>query len=951
IFLGLDQPALPAAADYLLDRYRGGNTADLRNVIVVVPGRRAGRRLLEILVEKSESGLLLLTPPLIVTLGTLPEQLYTPQRPFANELTQDLAWTRALQTTPHEVLVPVLPNPPGDDEDDRWFELGRTFRRQHVELAADGLDFRAVAERGATLEGFHETARWLAMATVQDRFHRILDDLDLWDKQTARLVAIDKEECQTAHDLIVIGTVDMNVATRKMLDRVAERGCEKIGTGTSQLREILAKHRHPLGASPIFSQPQRVTALIFAPQEWEERFDEHGCLIPSVWQDVRIPLTPAQVDVVRSPHDQALAVLSHMARYDGRYGADEITIGVPDERLLPDIDRVLKTRGITTRWGPGSSLLESGPCTFLASLADYLGSEHFRGFAAFVRHPDVETWLNQERVPAGWLSELDEYHADHLPYRLQQRWLGPKKKSERLQAAYWAVRSLVKTIGNDVLPIAAWSAPLLQVMAEVYGSRQLQRNAPADRSALAACEAIREALAMYSDIPESLQPRLSATRAIRWTLDQLKEKTAPAPADDSAIEMLGWLELPLDDAPALIVTSLNEAFIPDSVNSDLFLPNRLRSELGLFDNSRRYARDAYALMVMLETRQDLRVIVGRRNHDGDPMVPSRLLFATNAEDIAQRALHFFRPISDEAGEQLMSNPVLALSSNEGLQVPRPLPLAKPIECMSVTSFRDYIACPYRYYLRHVLRLRQADDRADELDGAAFGSLAHEVLHRFGESPERDSTDVEQLRHTLHDALNQCVAKNFGRDAMAVVHVQVEQLRLRLNTFAEKQAEWASQGWRIEHTEVPTDQHQHAELLVDGASMQLTGRIDRIDLNTRTGERVVFDYKTSDASKRPEDAHQRRGEWVDLQLPLYRHLVRALGIEGSLGLGYITLSKDTSRIEFLQAAWSDVDLEHADQRIYEIVRAVRNEHFWPPTDPPPDFAEEYSAICQDRVFAR
>ena len=35
------------------------------------------------------------------------------------------------------------------------------------------------------------------------------------------------------------------------------RGCEKIGTGTSQLREILAKLRHPLGASPIFSQPLR----------------------------------------------------------------------------------------------------------------------------------------------------------------------------------------------------------------------------------------------------------------------------------------------------------------------------------------------------------------------------------------------------------------------------------------------------------------------------------------------------------------------------------------------------------------------------------------------------------------------------------------------------------------------------------------------------------------------
>ena len=917
IFLGLDQPALPAAADYLLGKYREGSAANLRDVIVVVPGRRAGRRLLEILVERSEVNGLLLTPPLIETVGTLPEQLYTPQRPFANDLTQDLAWTRALQTTPHQDLVPVIPNPPQDDDDDRWFELGRIFRRQHVELAADGLDFRDVAGRGAALDGFHETERWRAMAAVQDRFHGLLDELDLWDKQTARLVAIDRQECQAEHDLIVIGTVDMNVATRKMLDQVAER----------------------------------VTALIFAPEPWSDRFDEHGCLIPAVWQEVCIPLATAQVDVVSSPNDQALAVLRQIARYESRYGADEITIGVPDERLIPDIDRVLKTRGLTTRWGPGRSLLESGPCTLLESLADYLGGGHFRGFAAFVRHPDVETWLNQQRVPAGWLGELDEYHADHLPYRLNERWLGPTGKSARLQAAFDAVRRLVATVGDKDLPIAEWSGPLLRVMAEIYGSRELQRHEPADRSALAACEGIRDALATYSDVPESLQPRLSAARAIRWTLDQLSGQPSPAAADESAIEMLGWLELPLDDAPALIVTSLNEAFIPDSVNSDLFLPNQLRSQLGLLDNPRRYARDAYALTVMLASREDLRVVVGRRNHDGDPLVPSRLLFATDSADAAERALRFFRHVGDEPDEQAFAGPKPLGSTSDGLSIPRPVPLAEPIARMSVTSFRDYIACPYRYYLRHVLRLRTSDDHADELDGAAFGSLAHDVLHEFGKSPERHSTDVEQIRRTLHDALNRTVAKDFGRDAMAVVHVQVEQLRLRLDAFAEQQAAWAAEGWRIEHAEVPTDQHQHAELFVDGEPMRLTGRIDRIDVNSATGQRIVFDYKTSDASKRPEDAHQRRGEWIDLQLPLYRHLVRALGIEGPLRLGYITLSKDTSRIDFLEAQWSEADLEQADQRAYEIVRAVRSEHFWPPTDPPPDFSEEFAGICQDRVFVR
>ncbi len=51
--------------------------------------------------------------------------------------------------------------------------------------------------------------------------------------------------------LVLLGAIGLSA-------RLARRGCEKSGTGTSQLREILAKQRHPLGASPIFSQPRSV---------------------------------------------------------------------------------------------------------------------------------------------------------------------------------------------------------------------------------------------------------------------------------------------------------------------------------------------------------------------------------------------------------------------------------------------------------------------------------------------------------------------------------------------------------------------------------------------------------------------------------------------------------------------------------------------------------------------
>jgi hypothetical protein len=53
-FLGWDKPALQTAAARLATMYREGGQLDLGQVVVVVPGQRAGRRLLELLVFAAE---------------------------------------------------------------------------------------------------------------------------------------------------------------------------------------------------------------------------------------------------------------------------------------------------------------------------------------------------------------------------------------------------------------------------------------------------------------------------------------------------------------------------------------------------------------------------------------------------------------------------------------------------------------------------------------------------------------------------------------------------------------------------------------------------------------------------------------------------------------------------------------------------------------------------------
>ena len=913
VFLGWDRPGLASAADYLADRFGRPGFLDLRNAVIVVPGGRPGRRLLELLVQRAEDRGSILVPPNIVTLGNLPELLYQAKRPFANQLVQQLVWAEALRTGDSGRGGAVLSKPPDRDDFPAWLALGDMLSRLHRELAADDLDFAAVADCGGSLPGFREAKRWQALDEIQRAYLTRLDDLGLWDLQTARLFAIRHGECSTQAELVLLGTADVNRADRHILDQVEDR----------------------------------VTALVVAPESMADRFDQYGCLRPEAWRDVTIDLKPAQIEMVGGPADQAAAAVRAIASWEGRFAGEEITVGVPDAEIVPYLQQYLRQAGVPVRYGAGVPVRQSAPCRLLEVVAEYLDGQRFSAWAAVLRHPAVGRWLKGRGVEGPWLSQLDEYYQEHLPYGVGNEWIGPKGASQGLRQAHRATEVLLESFAGS-RSLGEWQGAILGLVVSMYGGATLDPATEPDRTILSACESVHEALADCRAVPHSVAPSLSASEAIRLLLGQIESTRVPALSVRGAVEILGWLELPLDDAPALVVTGLNEGRVPGSLNADLFLPNRLRLALGIEDNDRRYARDAYALSLLAASRSELKLIAGRRSADATPLAPSRLLFACDAETAAKRVAALFsasddcRPAAELPGQL---RPGIALLDYEPQQ---PRPLGRETTSMRVTEFRDFLACPYRYYLRHQLRLAASSDDGEELDGGAFGSLAHAVLRAFGESDSAACTDPEELAAWLSAALDQEVRKAFGSSPLSAVAVQVEQLRARLKAFARWQAAHAAEGWRVLRVEAQPDE-PGAAFVVDGMPMYLRGRIDRIDVRESSGELFVFDYKTGDRAKTPDQVHRQGERWIDLQLPLYRHLVPAMGIPGTPKLGYIVLPKDTGQVGLLDAPWSAAELESADQTAEEVIRKVRQESFWPPTRPAPEYFEEYAAICGDGPF--
>ena len=89
----------------------------------------------------------------------------------------------------------------------------------------------------------------------------------------------------------------------------------------------------------------------------------------------------------------------------------------------------------------------------------------------------------------------------------------------------------------------------------------------------------------------------------------------------------------------------------------------------------------------------------------------------------------------------------------------------------------------------------------------------------------------------------------------------------------------------------------------------------------------------------------------MQLPLYRHLVRQIGICDPIRLGYMLLPKSNEAIGLALADWSEADLQDADATARDVIRNIRRERFWPPTEPAPKYSDDYAYICMDGVFGR
>ncbi|NLI00253.1 MAG: hypothetical protein GX446_12275 [Chthonomonadales bacterium] len=926
-YLGWSRPPVETVAEYLCSRAptptsdASPGVLDLSHIVVAVTTSRFGRRTLELLAERADRTQALI-PPTIVPIGALHQHLWQPPLRRATPTEEMLAWLAAMQAVGDETCAAVTRASVSSEMLARS-SVAMQLSATHRALRAAGLDARTALSVIGSRAPEISRRRWQALAAIEQAFIEQLDAAGLSDPA-------------------FIGLVGPSLA-RNAGDRVTTASPTVVLADVPELPSALSQ--------ALCESGSEVEALVCAPETEAAGFSSMGGLVVDAWHDRAIDLSSAAVLTAQSVPDQAAAALAFLKPIADGYGQDDVSVALPDPSIEDVIREVFSAGGVRTHSAFPRPLSASRPASLLAALCAYMNGYRADALAQLARHPDFDLASADaaRSSPARALAELDRFRAQHLPKTIARITGGTGSADVELRHVAAVAQQAVRALGGPRRPLPEWAEPIAQILMTFYG--------PALAYEPRGSTALVSALETFGDLlreVSSVSPRLahgwtmSGADAARLVLHRATLLSESDPVREPAAELLNWFELAHDDAPIKAVIGMNDGRIPETAPDDAFLPDTVRQDLGLPCSRSRQARDVLYLTRLAASTPHLALVVGTQSLTGDILRPSRLLFACDVALLPQRAQSLFG--RDGTGRGITVPFVFGDRSRFG--IPRPRPVAEPITRLSVTAFGDYLRCPYRFYLRHVLGLRSDEDELHEMDALLFGSLIHAALATFGAGPAASETSEDAVAQALAESLDMAASRLLGPDPSAAVQLQLQQAGARLRSFASWQARRAAAGWMI----VPDGVEVDAEglITVDDVPLAVHGRIDRIERHRDTGAFAIFDYKTGDASRPPNVVHRSAASdeygWSDLQLPLYRRIA-PIPPDAPTTLGYLWLGPKLDSDPLQEAKWSESDLESAATCIDKVVRDIRAGRFWPPSVGVPPTGDGIGAICMESCAER
>lgn len=339
---------------------------------------------------------------------------------------------------------------------------------------------------------------------------------------------------------------------------------------------------------------------------------------------------------------------------------------------------------------------------------------------------------------------------------------------------------------------------------------------------------------------------------------------------------------------------------------DLLLSDAAMRALGLPHLAQRRRRQAQGFVHLLRSPK---VVLLWRQTDGDEtMAPSALV-----DRLRDACIQADRPIRERDASVPMQAVDVQLAP-----VPMPTVGTRLPATWTASAVESLRQCPYQFFARVVLGLREDDELDDDVDKRDFGAWIHATLERFHAGRPESTTEADDVRRLVGVARDTL-------EAYAADH-RVDRAALLPYTagfehFAGRYVSWLHgherDGWRYEAGEVDRTVALDAADDIDagiGGSLRLRGRIDRIDRQPAQTAVQVIDYKTG---ARDQLTRRVRQPLEDTQLAVYAALLLpTLSAGTAVSAAYLALDDSDGVVEIAH--------ENVAETAHTLTRALADE---------------------------
>lgn len=368
----------------------------------------------------------------------------------------------------------------------------------------------------------------------------------------------------------------------------------------------------------------------------------------------------------------------------------------------------------------------------------------------------------------------------------------------------------------------------------------------------------------------------------------------------SALQVMGMLETRTLDFERIIILSMNEGVLPATKRQNSLIPFDIAREVGLPIYSDQDAVMSYHFFRLLQRASDIRLI-----HVTDPntynggeesrflkQLEYELVPMANQNITLTKHLVIFQP----EGYVKMNEPIqeeLGIPKNEETLSFIKKQLAE--KGLYATHWNQYLSCSLQYYFNRVADVSEDEEVEERMGAAEFGSWIHKVLERIDQEYLMDGLDISE------DEIKALMREEFdiqfkGYDAEAGINYLIYQTAEQtVINFLKKQFE-RNEGIEVLATEQQLSTMLDIELASGNIQVKIAGKIDRVELVK--GMIRVIDYKTgkinnlsvNDKSRNPIPIDEillestKNGHEKVRQLWLYQYLVlKKMEAEGGLKL--------------------------------------------------------------------